>query len=126
MKPWQSIESTVESSTILQHHGRISWRELADAVHLAPELGGRRVRRLEAGGVIRGYRAGIDPAALGRDVRAVIDVGLPPGGDPAAFEASPRRARRGRAGAVRHRPGRLHDHRRLRRRRGPRRASSAG
>ncbi len=72
---------------ILQHHGRISWRELADAVDMAASSVADRVRRLEAAGVIRGYRAGIDPAALGRNVRAVIDVSLPSGGDPAQFEA---------------------------------------
>jgi len=72
---------------ILQEHGRISWRELADAVDMAASSVADRVRRLEAAGVIRGYRAGIDPAALGRNVRAVIDVSLPSGGDPAQFEA---------------------------------------
>jgi Lrp/AsnC family transcriptional regulator, leucine-responsive regulatory protein len=71
---------------ILQHHGRISWRELADAVHMAPSSVADRVRRLEAAGVIRGYRANIDPTSLGRDVRAVIDVSLPAGADPAEFE----------------------------------------
>ena len=71
---------------MLQHHGRISWRELADSVHMAASSVADRVRRLEATGVIRGYRAAIDPAALGRDVRAVIDVSLPAGGDPAEFE----------------------------------------
>jgi Lrp/AsnC family leucine-responsive transcriptional regulator len=72
---------------ILQEHGRISWRELADAVDMAASSVADRVRRLEAAGVIRGYKAGIDPAALGRNVRAVIDVSLPSGGDPAQFEA---------------------------------------
>ncbi len=72
---------------ILQHHGRISWRELADTVHMASSSVADRVRRLEAAGVIRGYRASIDPAALGRNVRAVIDVSLPAGSDPAQFEA---------------------------------------
>ena len=72
---------------ILQRHGRISWRELADAVHMASSSVADRVRRLEAAGVIRDYRASIDPAALGRNVRAVIDVSLPAGGDPAQFEA---------------------------------------
>ena len=72
---------------ILQTHGRISWRELADAVDMAASSVADRVRRLEAAGVIRGYRASIDPAALGRNVRAVIDVSLPSGGDPAQFEA---------------------------------------
>lgn len=72
---------------ILQDHGRISWRELADTVHMAPSSVADRVRRLEASGVVRGYRARINPAALGRDVRAVIDVSLPAGSDPAEFEA---------------------------------------
>jgi Lrp/AsnC family leucine-responsive transcriptional regulator len=71
---------------ILQQSGRISWRELAEAVHMAPSSVADRVRRLEAGGAIRGYHASVDPAALGRNVRAVIDVSLPAGGDPAEFE----------------------------------------
>ncbi len=73
---------------ILQDEGRISWRELADRVHLAPSSAADRVRRLEQAGVIRGYSASIDPRALGRDVRAVVDVALPPGTDPAEFEAT--------------------------------------
>ena len=72
---------------ILRDEGRISWKELADRVHLAPSSVADRVRRLEAAGIIGGYTARIDPRALGRDVRAVVDVGLPPGIDPADFEA---------------------------------------
>ena len=71
---------------ILREDGRVSWKELADRVHLAPSSVADRVRRLEAAGVIRHYAASIDPRALGRDVRAVVDVGLPPGTDPADFE----------------------------------------
>jgi Lrp/AsnC family leucine-responsive transcriptional regulator len=71
---------------ILEIEGRISWKELADRVHLAPSSAADRVRRLEAAGVIRGYGAQIDRSALGRDVRAVIDVALPPGLDPSGFE----------------------------------------
>ncbi len=71
---------------ILQQSGRISWRELADAVNMAPSSVADRVRRLESTGAIRGYRANIDPASLGRNVRAVIDVSLPAGADPAEFE----------------------------------------
>lgn len=67
--------------------GRISWRELADRVHLAPSSVTERVRRMEASGVIRGFHADIDPAAMGRDVRAVIDLSLPPGMDPSEFES---------------------------------------
>jgi Lrp/AsnC family transcriptional regulator, leucine-responsive regulatory protein len=66
--------------------GRMSWRALADRVHLVPSSVSDRVRRLEERGVIRGYGARIDPQAMGRGVRAVIDVSLPPGVDPASFE----------------------------------------
>jgi len=71
----------------LSADGRISWRELAERVHLVPSSVGDRVRRLEERGVIRGYSARIDPEALGRGVRAVIDVSLPPGVEPDDFEA---------------------------------------
>jgi Lrp/AsnC family leucine-responsive transcriptional regulator len=71
---------------ILCSDGRVSWKELADRVHLAPSSVADRVRRLEANGVIRGYAAQIDRKALGRDVRAVVDVALPPGMAPAEFE----------------------------------------
>ncbi len=70
----------------LRREGRVSWKELADTVHLAPSSVADRVRRLRASGVIRGIHADIDPAALGRNVRAVIDASLPPGMDPAEFE----------------------------------------
>lgn len=72
---------------ILSAEGRISWKELSDRVALAPSSAADRVRRLEAAGVIRGYSASIDPGLLGRDVRAVVDVSLPPGDDPERFEA---------------------------------------
>jgi len=62
----------------MQNHGRISWRELGDRVHLAATSVAERVRRLEQTGVIKGYRAVIDSAALGRSVRSVVDVSLVP------------------------------------------------
>jgi Lrp/AsnC family leucine-responsive transcriptional regulator len=71
----------------LRTDARISWRELAERVHLAPSSVADRVRRLEERGLILGYRAQVDPAAFGRSVRAVIDIGLPPALDPAVFEA---------------------------------------
>ncbi len=71
----------------LRIDGRLSWRELADRVHLAPSSVAERVRRLEARGIVRGYAAVVDPRAFGRTVRAVIDVALPAGVDPAKFEA---------------------------------------
>lgn len=96
MIPGQNELMTAESMAIdkldrriidvLSNEGRISWKDLADRVHLAPSSVADRVRRLEANGVVRGYGARIDRKALGRDVRAVVDVALPPGADPAEFE----------------------------------------
>jgi len=71
---------------ILTNEGRVSFKELADRVHLAPSSVADRVRRLEHARVITGYAAVVDRRALGRDVRAVVDVALPPGLDPAEFE----------------------------------------
>jgi Lrp/AsnC family leucine-responsive transcriptional regulator len=70
----------------MQINGRISWRELGDRVHLAATSVAERVSRLEQAGVIKGYRATVDSAALGRSVRAVVDVSLGPGDVADAFE----------------------------------------
>ncbi|WP_051062822.1 Lrp/AsnC family transcriptional regulator [Ilumatobacter nonamiensis] len=72
---------------ILRTHGRISWTALAAEVHLAPSSVADRVRRMEDRGVITGYSAHIDAAAIGRTVRAVIDVSLVPGDHADAFES---------------------------------------
>jgi Lrp/AsnC family leucine-responsive transcriptional regulator len=64
----------------------MSWRDLSEHVHLAPSSVAERVRRLEERGIITGYGARIDAAALGRSVRAVIDVSLVPGDEVDAFE----------------------------------------
>jgi Lrp/AsnC family transcriptional regulator, leucine-responsive regulatory protein len=72
----------------LATQGRMTWRELGDLTHLAPTSVGERVRRLEREGVITGYRAVIDPVALGQSMRAVVEVSLRPEIDPDRFEES--------------------------------------
>ena len=62
--------------TTLERHGRISNDELAARVGLSPSPCLRRVRRLEQTGVIRGYRALVDPAAVGRSLRVFAGVRL--------------------------------------------------
>ena len=52
----------------LQADGRLSNAELAERVRLSPSACLRRVRALEAAGVIAGYHAVVDPAALDRGV----------------------------------------------------------
>jgi Lrp/AsnC family leucine-responsive transcriptional regulator len=61
---------------VLDRHGRISNADLADRVGLSPSPCLRRLRRLEDTGVIRGYRALIDPAAVGRSLRVLAGVRL--------------------------------------------------
>lgn len=70
----------------LDQDARISWRELGEIVHLSPTSAADRVRRMEREGVIQGYRVRVDPEALGRTVRAVVDVSLGAGDQVDAFE----------------------------------------
>ena len=60
----------------LTQDGRISNAELAERVNLSPSACLRRVQELERSGVIRGYRAVLDRAALGSGFTAYIAVGL--------------------------------------------------
>lgn len=60
----------------LQREGRLSNQELADRVGLTPAPCLRRVRRLEAAGVITGYTALVDPATLGRGFEVMIHADL--------------------------------------------------
>ena len=56
--------------------GRISNTDLADRVGLSPSACLRRVQDLERRGVIRGYRAILDPLSMGVGFTAYITVGL--------------------------------------------------
>lgn len=60
----------------LANDGRISNLELADRVGLSPSACLRRVQELERSGVIKGYRARIDPAKIGATFIAYVTVGL--------------------------------------------------
>jgi len=56
----------------LQSNGRASYADLAKKAGLSPSAAAERMRRLEDAGVIRGYRADVDPEALGLRVTALI------------------------------------------------------
>ena len=60
----------------LQADGRLTNVELAERVRLSPSPCLRRVRALESAGVIRGYRADIDPAAVGLMFEVTVHVEL--------------------------------------------------
>jgi Lrp/AsnC family transcriptional regulator for asnA, asnC and gidA len=62
---------------ILRHlsaDARLSGRALARAIGMSPGAVAERVARLEASGVIRGYHADVDPAALGYRMQVVIGL----------------------------------------------------
>ena len=54
--------------------GRLTNQELAHRVGLTPSPCLRRVRQLEQDGVISGYRAVVDPAAIGRGFEVLVSV----------------------------------------------------
>lgn len=60
----------------LQRDARITNVELASRVKLSPSPCLRRVRRLEASGVINGYRAMIDPVALGQGFQVLVHANM--------------------------------------------------
>ena len=74
----------------LQADGRMTNQELADTVGLSPSPCLRRVRQMEAAGVIARYVALVDPESVGLSVTAFVRVRLDQQDDRhlAAFEAA--------------------------------------
>jgi Lrp/AsnC family leucine-responsive transcriptional regulator len=61
---------------VLQVDGRISNQDLADRIGLSPSPCLRRVRALEEGGLIAGYRALVDAKKLGLTLMALIGISM--------------------------------------------------
>ena len=59
---------------LLRGNARLSYAELARQVGLSAPAVHERVGRLEASGVIRGYRADVVPDAIGLGVTAIIGI----------------------------------------------------
>jgi Lrp/AsnC family leucine-responsive transcriptional regulator len=59
---------------LLRTNARLSYAELARQVGLSAPSVHERVGKLESSGVIRGYRAEVDPAAVGLGVTALIGI----------------------------------------------------
>lgn len=62
--------------TVMAEDGRISITDLAKRIGLSKSPTQTRLRRLEEEGVIRGYRALLDPIRLGLDHVAFVEVRL--------------------------------------------------
>jgi DNA-binding Lrp family transcriptional regulator len=78
---------------VLQREGRISNAELAERVHLSASACHRRVQRLEAAGMIRGYVALLDARRLGVPATVFVEITLTTQADEVleAFEQAVRR-----------------------------------
>jgi Lrp/AsnC family leucine-responsive transcriptional regulator len=61
---------------ILQEEGRISMKELGERVGLSVTPCIERVKRMERDGVISGYYAKVDPAALGAKLLVFVEITL--------------------------------------------------
>ena len=60
----------------LQEDARLSTKELAKRVHKSSTATYERIKRMEAAGVIAGYRAEVPPAALGKELVVFVAVRL--------------------------------------------------
>lgn len=58
----------------VQRRADITAQELGEILNLSPSQAARRRARLEADGVIAGYRARLDPTRLGLSVQAFVQV----------------------------------------------------
>lgn len=73
---------------ILQAEGRITLTELSERIRLSVSRCQRRLRELEADGVIRGYRAVADAAALGYGFEVLVFATLRGPDAVSAFDAA--------------------------------------
>ncbi len=70
-RDWQLLK-------LLQEDARMSFAELGRKVKLTPPAVAEHVRRMEDLGVIRGYAARVDLKAVGRPLRVILRVQVPP------------------------------------------------
>lgn len=61
---------------LLQENARISFAELGRRAGLSPSATAERIKRMEDAGIIRSYRAELDPAAVGLPIQAIIRLAL--------------------------------------------------
>ncbi|OJX30331.1 MAG: AsnC family transcriptional regulator [Burkholderiales bacterium 68-12] len=61
---------------LLQQEGRLTMTELGERVGLSTSPCSQRVKRLESLGIITGYHAHINPAAVGRSLLVFVEITL--------------------------------------------------
>lgn len=68
----------------LQRRGDITMTELSEVVHLSHSQCSRRIKQLQAAGLIRSYVAVLEPDALGLGLKCYVHVRLRHNADPAS------------------------------------------
>ena len=68
----------VQLLKLLRQNARLTFAELGRKVRLTAPAVAERVRRMEDRGIIRGYTARIDRVKLGRALRVILRVQVPP------------------------------------------------
>ncbi len=66
----------IKTLRILVRDGRITWTELAEKIGLSLTPTLKRVRQLEANGIIAGYHASVDETRVGYGISVFISVSL--------------------------------------------------
>jgi DNA-binding Lrp family transcriptional regulator len=64
---------------LLQENARTANAEIGRTVGLSGQSVQERIRKLEIAGIVRGYEANLNPAALGLEVTAFIEITIPTG-----------------------------------------------
>ncbi len=60
--------------SILQENCHLSFRKIADKMHISGVMAASRIKNLEDKGILKGYTAILDPVKLGFDLTAVIFI----------------------------------------------------
>ncbi|SDB71082.1 transcriptional regulator, AsnC family [Belnapia rosea] len=77
--PWQHVPMELDRTdrrilAALQEEGRLTNVELAERIALSPSPCLRRVKRLEAAGILRGYRAVLAREAVGLGLTVFVEI----------------------------------------------------
>ncbi|NEQ97185.1 MAG: Lrp/AsnC family transcriptional regulator [Cyanothece sp. SIO2G6] len=72
--------------TLLQQDARLSFAEIGRQVKLSPPSVTERIRQMEEMGIILGYRATVNPKAIGLKLRVLIDLTTTPNQYPAIIQ----------------------------------------
>ncbi|MEL6645378.1 MAG: Lrp/AsnC family transcriptional regulator [Pseudomonadota bacterium] len=67
-------QTDLQMLTALQRDAQLTAHQLGEVLNLSPSQAGRRRQRLEAAGIIEGYRARLSATKLGLAVQAFVQV----------------------------------------------------